>query len=188
MPTASVSRRERRVIAGGIAISIAALLVRFAILPYADRWNAREDVIASSADRIARMRALISDDARLRANLNAAENAPRSRQLVSGRTTALAGSALQAAIQNVADRTKVSINRLDLAGTPDSSSIGSLPGLPVTISAVGDVYGLSDFLSQLQYGNPVVQVKQMTVVSNSSLRGGLLQITLQLSAPAVIQQ
>jgi hypothetical protein len=52
---------------------------------------------------------------------------------------------------------------------------------------VGDVYGLSEFLSQLQYGSPVVQVRQLTIVSNSSLRGGLLQISLQLSAPAVIQ-
>ncbi len=174
-------------IAVGLTIVIAALLVRFAIVPFVTRWNARGDMIAFSADRIARMRDLIADDSRLRAALGSSENAGGSRRLVAGRTTALAGSAVQAAIQSDADRSRVTINRLDLAGTPDSTADSSLPSIPVTISAVGDVYGLSDFLSALQYGSPVVRVKQLTVVSNSSLRGGLLQISLQLSVPAVVE-
>ena len=133
------------------------------------------------------MRALIADDTRLRSTLSATENGSGSHRLVSGRTAALAGSALQAVIQQDADRSRVTINRLDLAGTPDSTASSSLPSIPVTISAVGDVYGLSDFLSALQYGAPLVRVNQLTVVSNSSLRGGLLQISMQLSAPAVIE-
>ena len=187
MPVTKLTRRERRVIAVGSAIAIAAVLVRFAIVPFVARWNAREDMIAFSADRIERMRSLIADDSRLRATLGASENGGGSRRLVAGRTTALAGSALQAVIQSDADRSRVTINRLDLAGTPDSTVSSSLPSIPVTISAVGDVYGLSEFLSALQYGTPVVRVRQLTVVSNSSLRGGLLQISLQLAAPAVIE-
>lgn len=173
-------------IAVGAAIAIAALMVRFAIVPFVARWNAREDMIASSADRIARMRNIIADEPRLRAALGTSVNAG-SHRLVAGRTTALAGSAVQAAIQSDADRSRVTINRLDLAGTPDSATNSSLPSIPVTISAVGDVFGLSDFLSALQYGDPVVRVQQLTIVSNSSLRGGLLQISLQLTVPAVIE-
>ena len=184
---AKLTRRERRSVAAGLVIATVALLARFAIMPFAARWNAREDMIASSADRIERMRSLIADDARLRLALSASENGGISQRLVSGRTTSLAGSALQAVIQSDADRSRVTINRLDLAGTPDSIAGSALPSIPVTISAVGDVYGLSEFLSALQYGSPVVRVKQLTVVSNSSLRGGLLQMSLQLSAPAVIE-
>ncbi|MEO5904049.1 MAG: type II secretion system protein GspM [Gemmatimonadaceae bacterium] len=187
MPIARLTRRERGVVTTGAAVVIAALLLRFAIVPFVGRWNAREDMIAFSADRIERMRGLIADDVRLRAALGASEPAGGTRRLVSGRTTALAGAALQAVIQSDADRSRVTINRLDLAGTPDSTASSSLPSIPVTISAVGDVYGLSEFLSALQYGAPVVRVKQLTVVSNSSLRGGLLQMSLQLSAPAVIE-
>jgi hypothetical protein len=187
MPATDARRRERRVVAVGSAIVLVALLTRFAFVPFANRWNAREDMIASSADRIERLRALIGDDSSLRAALRSSETSGGPRRLVSGRTTALAGSALQAVIQADADRSRVTVNRLDLAGTPDSSGISSLASLPVTISAVGDVYGLAEFLSLLQHGTPVVQVRQLTVVSNSSLRGGLLQMSIQLSAPAVIE-
>lgn len=186
MQVADASRRERRVVAIGSAIVVVALLARFAVIPFASRWNEREATIASTADRIERLRALINDEGRLRSVLRSSENANGPRRLVSGRTAALAGSALQAAIQSAADRSRVSVNRLDLAGTPDSAA-SALPSIPVTISAVGDVYGLSEFLSQLESGTPVVQLRQLTVVSNSSLRGGLLQMSLQLSAPAVIE-
>lgn len=170
----------------GLTIVVVALLTRFAVVPFAARWSEREATIASTADRIERLHALINDDARLRSTLRSSENTSGARRLVSGRTTALAGSALQAAIQSAADRSKVAVNRLDLAGAPDSV-VSSLPAIPVSISAVGDVYGLSEFLTFLNGGTPVVQVRQLTVVSNSSLRGGLLQISLQLSAPAVIE-
>ncbi len=186
MPADSAKKRERLVVQAGAAIALTALVVRFAILPFAARWNAREDIIASSAETIARMRALISDSANLRLSIGAGASTS-GRQLVFGRTTALAGAALQTAIQSDADRSRVTINRLDLAGTPDSSASSPLPVIPVTISAVGDVYGLSDFLTMLQYGSPVVEVRQLTIVSNSSLRGGLLQISLQLNAPATIE-
>lgn len=187
MRVANLKPRERRVVALGATIAAVALLARFAIFPFAVRWNTREDLIVSTADRVARMRALIADDARLRQALRTSELSGGSRRLVSGRTTALAGSALQAVIQANADRSRITINRLDLAGSPDSTPGAGLPSIPVTISAVGDVYGLSDFLALLQYGTPVVEVRQLTVVANSSLRGGLLQISLQLSAPAVIE-
>lgn len=170
----------------GTAIVVVALLTRFALIPFVGRWNAREEAIASTADRIERLRALINDDARLRSMLRSSESTNGTRRLVSGRTTALAGSALQAAIQSAADRSRVAVNRLDLAGPPDSAA-SALPSIPVTISAVGDIYGLSDFLTVLRNGTPVVQVRQLTVVSNSSLRGGLLQMSLQLRAPAVIE-
>lgn len=173
-------------VAIGSAIVVVALVARFILVPFVSRWNEREATIASTADRIERLRALINDDARLRNTLRSSESTSGPRRLVSGRTTALAGSALQAAIQSAADRSKVAVNRLDLAGTPDSVA-STLPSIPVTISAVGDVYGLSEFLSLLENGTPVVQVRQLTVVSNSSLRGGLLQMSLQLSAPAVIE-
>jgi hypothetical protein len=186
MRIADSSRRERRVVAAGLAIVVLTLLTRFAFIPFALRWSEREATIASTADRIARLRSLIADESRLRSALRSSASSTAARRLVTGRTTALAGSALQAAIQSAADRSRVAVNRLDLAGAPDSAT-GGLPSIPVTISAVGDVYGLSEFLSMLENGTPVIQVKQLTVVSNSSLRGGLVQMSLQLSAPAVIE-
>lgn len=187
MPVASLNRRERLVIAVGTAIVAAAVIARFVALPLATRWTAREELISSSAETIARMRDLIRQEATLRARLSSREGFAGGRRLVTGRTSALAGSALQVALQSYADRSRVTINRLDLAGSPDSAVSTSLPTLPVTISAVGDVYGLSEFLSLVEYGSPVLEIRQLTVVSNSSLRGGLLQMSFQLDAPAVIE-
>jgi hypothetical protein len=187
MPAGRLTRRERRVIEIGAAIAIAAIVFRFGVVPFSERWSARDQRITSGAETLARMRGLVAEDAKLRSALASRENAGDSRRLVSGRTAALAGSALQTALQGYADRSRITINRLDVAGSPDSAGASALPSIPVTISAVGDVYGLSEFLSLLQYGTPVVQVKQLTVVSNSSLRGGLLQMSFQLVAPAVIE-
>ncbi len=187
MPAGSLTRRERHFVAIGSAIAVFALVFRFAFVPFAGRWSARESMIASTAETLARMRSLVGEEATLRATLVSREATDGTRRLVSGRTVALAGSALQSALQTYADRSNVTINRLDLAGSADSASGSGLPDIPVEVSAVGDVYGLSQFLSLLQYGTPVIQVKQLTVVSNSALRGGLLQMSFQLSAPAVIQ-
>lgn len=187
MPVVSLNRRERRVIAIGAAIVATAAIARFVGFPLAARWTAREQLISSSAETLARMRDLVEQETELRAGLRSREALAGGRRLVTGRTTALAGSALQVALQSYADRSRVTINRLDLAGSPDTAVSASLASLPVTISAVGDVYGLSEFLSLVEDGSPVIELRQITVASNSSLRGGLLQMSFQLNAPAVIE-
>lgn len=186
MPAGNLTHRERRTIAIGIAISAVALFVAFAVMPYARRWTQREELIATGADRIARLRTLIADEPRLRAAVLRQEAGAGTGRLVSGRTPALAASALQAAIQGYAARSRVSVTRLDLAGTPDSSA-SPLPSIPASLSAIGDIHGISEFLSLLQYGMPVMEIRELTLVSNSSLRGGLIQLSLTLSAPAVIE-
>lgn len=185
MPGTSVTRRERRTIAIGATVSAFALFLAFVIMPYARRWSAREELVASGADRIGRLHRLIEDEAVLRESLRAREGAGSAR-LVSGRTAALAASSLQNTIQNYATRSRVTIDRLDLAGIPDSSAT-PLPSIPASLSATGDVYGISEFLSLLQYGSPVVEIHQLTLVSNASLRGGLMQLSLSLRAPSVIE-
>ncbi len=56
--------------------------------------------------------------------------------------------------------------------------------LPASITAVGDIYGISQFLSLLQRGSPVMEIRDLTLVSNSALREGLLQLSLTLRAPS----
>ncbi|MEO8575751.1 MAG: hypothetical protein ABI556_03585 [Gemmatimonadales bacterium] len=186
MPIGNLTSRERRTIWIGVAISVLALFVAFVGAPYARRWSAREELIASGADRIARLGTLIADESRLRQALLDREVSAGAGRLISGRTQALAGSALQGVIQNYAARSRMTITRFDLAGSPDSSG-APLPAIPASLSAIGDVYGVSEFLSLLQNGAPVVETRELTLVSNSSLRAGLLQLSVTLRAPAVIE-
>src|SRR4029450_2583993 len=58
--------RERRTIAVAGAVLGAALILAYGILPYARRWSAREDLIATRAEQVARLRWLAEHEPELR--------------------------------------------------------------------------------------------------------------------------
>jgi len=182
-----LTARERRTVIAGVVVSALALLIAFGVLPLARRWSQREALIASSVGQLNRLRSLVDREDELLSLLATREQSSAgARSVVTGRTAALAAASLQSAVQGYALRSRVSVNRLDVAGAPDTTGT-ILPMIPASLSAVGDVYGVSEFLSLLETGPPVVEIREMTIVSNSSLRGGLLQLSLTLRAPSVIE-
>jgi len=184
---ADLSARERRTVVTGIAVSVFALMVAFVALPLERRWSQREALIASSAERVSRLRSLVASESALRSTLATRERGTAgARVVVTGRTPALAAAELQSAVQGYALRSRVAVTRLDVAGAPDTAGT-ILPMIPASLQAVGDIYGISEFLSFLEEGTPVVEIRELTIVSNSSLRGGLLQLSLALRAPSVIE-
>jgi len=184
MSALRLSRRERRTVAIGAVISVAALILTYGVIPLAQRWSLREERIDAAADRVARLRYLIGHEDDLRKEVSTHDGAASGGgRILTGRTTALAASALQSAIRNYASQSGMTINRLDAAGEPDTTS-SVLPMIPASLSAVGDIYGLSDFLSLMQHGSPVIEIRDLTIVSSSALREGLLQVSLSLRAPA----
>jgi hypothetical protein len=174
------SARERRTIALGVLVSAAALVVAYAVVPFARRWREREEVIATQTERLARLRGLVASEERLREAVRertaALEAGPR--RVLSGRTPALAASALQSAIQAYADESQVLVSRLDVAGAPIEGD--PLPRLPATASAVGDVYGIVELLGRLQHGPLALEITELTVRPNPALRGDLIQVTIAL--------
>jgi len=58
--------RERRTIATAGAVLLAALLFTYGILPYARRWTAREELIATRAEQVARLKWLAEHEPELR--------------------------------------------------------------------------------------------------------------------------
>lgn len=178
--------RERRTIAlGGAVLAIAAFVV-VVVLPTVARWRDREAMI----DALRRQRAQLVAFTAQRAALERAA-ASRARQaeglpvrLVRGRTPALAASAVQALLQEYASASRVSVTRLDVASTPDS---GATPAIPALVSAVSDVYGLADFLSRLEHGGRWLEVTELSVSPNPSLRGELLQLSVAVRAPFVVE-
>ena len=190
MPALRLSRRERRTVFAGATVSIVALVLAFGVVPFARRWSDREDRIAASADRLARLRSLVANEGELRRIVAAREAADAAsgtgRGILVGRTPALAASALQSAIQDYASRSRVTISRLDVAGAPDTSN-AVLPMIPASLSAVGDIYGIGEFLSRLQSGSPVIEIKELTLISNSALREGLIQLSISLRAPSAAE-
>jgi hypothetical protein len=106
-------------------------------------------------------------------------------RLVHGRTPALAASALQALLQEYAVAARVSVTRLDVASAGDSAG-GGVPAIPATIAAVSDIYGLADFLARVEQGERWLEVTELVVSPNPALRGELLQLSLVVRAPYVL--
>jgi hypothetical protein len=177
--------RERRTVAIAGAVLGVAMLLAYGILPYAHRWSAREDLIATRAEQVARLAWLAEHEGELRAA--AAGRIARSGsverpRLLAGRSPALAASALQPLVQGYADEAGITVRELNVAGAPDSSSASS-EAIPATVSAVGDIWGVSSFVSRLQHGSTLIDIREIGVSPNPALRGELLQLSLVLRAP-----
>jgi hypothetical protein len=89
-------------------------------------------------------------------------------------------------LQDDARMSRVSVSRLEVSGVADSTPVTQQRMLPATISAVGDIYGLVQLLGYLQHGPQLVDVRDVTILSTSALRGDLLQLSLQVQAPFLV--
>ena len=185
MPRLAVEPRERRTITTALAVLASAVLVVYGILPYARRWSAREDLIAMRAEQVARLRWLAANEASLQnatATRLARTTGVERPRLLSGRSPALAASALQTVVQSYADEAGITVRELNVAGAPDSAAAG-IESIPATVSAIGDIWSVADFVSRLQNGATLIDIREIGVSPNPALRGELLQLSLVLRAP-----
>jgi hypothetical protein len=178
--------RERRALLIGGVVSVVALAIVYGVLPFARRWQLREDEIATETERVERLRGLVAHEDRLRDVVAERTRAlaAEPQRLLAGRTPALAAASLQSRIQEYADQSRVTVSRLDVVGAPNSTPEG-LPAIPATVSAVGDIYGMIELIVLLQRGPVRLELTEVSVRPNPALRGDLLQMTLTLSAPYV---
>lgn len=165
-----------------LAVGLAAVTIARGGVPFARRWAARSEAISIESDRLARLRGLVAAreqlEERVREQSLVLESMPQ--RLLAGRTAALAASSLQSLLQEYADRSRLAVSRLDVAGAPDVA--GTRPLIPATLSAIGDIHGLTDILSLILHGPFLLEVTELSVRPNPALRGELLQMTVTLRA------
>jgi hypothetical protein len=187
----TLGAREQRVVIGGACVALALLLGKALVLPYARAWNEREALIDQRRRQVASLEALVRDGPTLRAAAMDAERALAGapQRVLTAPTTALAATGAQSLLQEYADRSRVTVTRLDVAAGMDSSAAdGTVRRLPITMIGTTDIYGVAELLGQLARGPRAVSVEQLTVQANPALRGApdVLQVTLALSAPWVV--
>ncbi|MEX2282462.1 MAG: type II secretion system protein GspM [Gemmatimonadota bacterium] len=174
------SPRERRTVFLALVLSATALIGGFGVWPSAQRWSAREQLIAAESDRLARLRGLITHQSRMADAIRARAGTHDSGQrLLAGRTPALAASMLQSTLQDFANQSRVTVSRLDVAGAPETAD-RALPMIPATVSALGDIYGITELLTRIQNGPLLLEITELTVRPNPALKGELLQMTVAL--------
>jgi type II secretory pathway component PulM len=173
---ARLEPRERRVVAGGAIACAVILLAVYAIVPFAKRWSAREATITAKAEQLARLESLVNSEEALRNVVAELEQgrSRRSRRLLVGTTPALAASTLQTLIRSYAEQSRVTLQRVNLAGQAEPEESGLTPvGLQVTV--LGDLYGLVDFLYFLQNGEKLLVIDELQVNANPR-RGAAQQL------------
>ena len=179
--------------AGGVAVSAAALSVVLLALPFARRWVTREAAITASGEQWVRLEALASGEAQLRRALDTLRLAQQSvaTRLVTGTTPALAASNLQVLLQRYADESAVQLDRVDAVGEPAADRSGLL-AIPVRLQGRGDIYGLVDFLYRVQHGEKLLVIDEMATNAGLESTAGRqsLSWSIRLHAlyPAAAQQ
>lgn len=188
MPVAerlSDSSRQRQTIVIGAWIVAIALAIVFVALPQIRQWSAREQQIRAAESRLNELASTVRGDPQLDSMIQRQEQtlASQPRRVLRSRSRALAASALQSLVQELADASNVTVTRLDVANLETSGD------LPITLAANGDIYGLANLLQQIRSARYVVIVDKLTSQNNSALRGAadVLQITLSLHAPVIVQ-
>jgi hypothetical protein len=187
----SLAPRERLVVSWGAAIALITLMVMYAALPFARRWQAREVSIQAARQQLAALEGLVRDAPTLRSAADAEQRAiaQAPQRLLSAASPALAAAGAQSLLQEYADRSRVTITRLDAAAGLDSTtSSESVRRLPITLTGTTDIFGVAELLGQMMQGARRFDVEQLTVQANPALRGApdVLQLTLSLSAPWVV--
>ena len=179
-----MSRRERRTLVVGVVIVAAALFLTYVAVPFAQRWSAREATLDARAAQLARVRGLVAAESTLAAAVRLREARPDAAapRPIAARTPALAAAALQAALQQAAAQSGVQVQRVDVAG--DASADVDAASVPATLSAIGDVYGLTALLEALQHGPTLLEVSSLSVQATLGPRGeSLMQFTVGVHAP-----
>ena len=180
--------RERRTIAVGATLVALTALVTLVIMPLAARWVARERAIDGARNRLAQLGGVAASAGAIRGRVDSLESVLERGgvRIVRARSTALAASGIQSWVQEVARQSRVTVNRLDVAGEPAAPD-ESGPVLPATVSATGDIYGVTEYLRRLQHGSRLVEVSDVSVTPNPTLRGNLLQLTESLRVPLALE-
>lgn len=169
----------------GATVAAAALFAAFVVAPTTRRWSDREAAIGAARDRVARLAGLARDqDNLVTASVDAAP--PDRLRGLHGRTAALAASELQALLQEQARLSRVSVERLEVTNAPDSASRAG-PRVSASLSATTDIYGVADLLTRLQSSPVLLAIEELQVSSTPVLRGNLLQVSLTVRTPLVVE-
>lgn len=174
--------------ARGILIVVTAALIAISagsgIRRLAAHWIDREATITMKQEQLQRLRALLANADAVRDSVSVREARHATMpQLIAARSAAAAGAEVQSFVQDQAQMARVSVQSLDIAGA--SEVTGAVAVVPVTVTALGDIYGVTAWLEALQRGPRLLDIRELTITPNSALRGEPLQVSVTLRAPFV---
>lgn len=167
-----------------VAVTAVVVLV---LVPLGRRWSEREALIAVTRNHLARVASIVGHEAELAESTRRVEARLDASgvRLVRARSLPLAAAAVQSMVRDYAGASVVTVTRLDAAG--EAVAVGSGLAIPATLSAQGDIYGIADFLRRLQHGPWLIEITDFSIAPNPVLRGNILQVSIGMRAPIVLE-
>lgn len=175
----SLSRRERRLVGGGVLLVLLILAWQVLLEPALDRYRAaaerlpvREQVLARRLDLVARRPAIAAELAAATQQLDAL-----SARFLPGATPAVAASELQKLVKEMAGQAGTEVRSERILPTVER---GELVEVPIEIAVSGDIRQLVDLLTRLDRAPLLLAVQdaKIRVVNISQPRELLATLTL----------
>lgn len=180
-PNSAFSTRGNRMLLVWMGVIV---LAAVALTPTFRAWRVRESRIAAARAELRELAGVVNSGPAIDSAiaLNESQLARLPQRVLQSRSRALAASALQSLVQEIAEASNVTVTRLDVANSADTGDV------PITLTANGDIYGLAELLRQLRSARYAVLVDKLQAQNNSALRGApdVLQIALSLHAPVIV--
>jgi Tfp pilus assembly protein PilO len=176
---ASLSRRERALIGGGIVVAVLVLGWAGVVQPIRDRHRLAEETMPVREQLLARRQALVARKAAIAQELEAtnARLSEVSARFLTASTAAVAASELQNLVKETATQVKTEIRSERILPTIER---GELTEVPIEIAVSGEIRDLVELLSRLEKSPKLLAVQELRVrvVNVSQPRELLATLTL----------
>ena len=169
---------------GGAVAAAATLVLGLVVLPWLRQWEVRRDAIRTAGQRVERYESLLARERVLRADVARRRGALRARGLVTGSTSAVAASNVQALLQEYARSASATLDRVDVVGDARVGDDG-LATVPVQLTAHGDIHGLAGLLDRVERGGTLLLVDELTVGKGTTRPDGVEVLTFTVRLRAV---
>ena len=157
-------RRSKATVLAGAAVIAVAVLGVYVVAPLTSRWTGREADIQLRAEQLERLKSLIDQEGAIGSAVETLRDEWRfaGRKLLDGNTAAVAASGLQQLINLYAEESRVSLDRVDVAGDLGAEA-SELLAIPARLAGRADIHGLVDLLFYLQQGEKLLVIDDLRV-------------------------
>lgn len=170
-------------LAAGAGAAVVIVVVALVAIPAARRWGERRDEVYANRERVRRYERLVASEHTLGTRLAQRRSELAALGVAEGVTPAVAASNVQSLLQNYVRASGATLDRVDVVGEAKVGDDG-VAGIPVQLTAHGDIHGLVSLLRQIEEGGELLLVDELTISKGAIREDAVepLSFTLRLRA------
>lgn len=171
-------------LAAGATTSALLVVAALLVLPAARHWAERREEVHANRERARRYEQLVASERALGARVAARRRELAALGVAEGVTPAVAASNIQSLLQSYVRASGATLDRVDVVGEAKVDD-GGVAGIPVQLTAHGDIHGLVALLRQIEEGGKLLLVDELTISKGTVRDDGVEPLTFSLRLRAV---